>query len=108
MRLYQVRPFVSWMLMSAVRGVGNMHDKYKHLLRYDTIIALLFWLILSVMGFLFAWIAAILISEYYMFRETAPPYMFGIAIGYLVYTGISVQYEIFLEERARLFDELKK
>lgn len=101
--------FVVWIFNKVCMGLVNRHKSFKTELRRDTGVALIIWLVSSLLSSLFVFL--ILLGVQFVSGIQIPiqvwfTYM-GTCLAYLVYTAFNLMYNAFKAERRELFETIK-
>lgn len=103
--------FLKWCFMKTFGGCFNLAEKFRYELKKgapDSIFAIAGFLILSVVSFMAVGLFAVWLSPSKEFAGTIMGTYFVMNILTFVYNIVKAAFECFLEERERVFEELKR
>jgi hypothetical protein len=101
--------FIKWIAVKLFSKIADLNDKLRDGLRYDTIETIFFWFLATFLASILNLLAMAGLSVLLDSRMSGwvviwlPLTMFA----HLVYTGISVMYNCFKQERAEIFETIK-
>jgi hypothetical protein len=109
MKLRLMFAFVRWIFSKIVSNVSDANAEFRRMLRHETGLALIAWLILTVI-----FMTVVTSIGAIIFIDTAEQLgwfvlaQFVISVLYLLINGVTIMYEAFERERQELIDILGK
>ena len=101
--------FIKWIFEKMFEGLLEFHNGFKKDLRRNTGLAIFLWFIVSLFSTGVALLGLCGI-DYVFGTQTPVQVWFGymwLCVAYLIYTGFSVMYNTFKDERAELFNTIR-
>lgn len=101
--------FIKWIFGKVFEGLLDKHKMFRSSLRNETGLALFVWFATAAISTLLIMLS---LAIFAVVTKATPPFEILVTWGimwiiYLIYTGFSVMFKSFKEERAQLFETIK-
>lgn len=107
MKLRLILLFIKWIFVGIFKQISERNKKFRKMLARETGFGIFAWFIGSTLfGAVFILVSAMFVETLAGMSMVLMIYL-GLIFSYLVYHGISVLFENFIDERQKLFRDLK-
>jgi hypothetical protein len=105
--LYITKSFMQWLFFKFRVSIVNTHHTFEKTIRKDFGLALLLWVLFSLLGGVAAFLLIALLLPVELLRVSMQAYII-LTVTYLVAACFRAAYRSFVAERQELFDKLKQ